>query len=108
MANSPLPDSGCPWAAQRPGRSQQGPAGPAKRQAHELPRVRGAAELAGAPRRGRLGVKLPGPFLGDRLGHYRCTRASLLMTSTMCTGIRIVRAWSAMARVIACQIHHVA
>lgn len=32
---------------------------------------------------------------------WRCTRASLLMTSTMCTGIRMVRAWSAMARVIA-------
>jgi len=26
----------------------------------------------------------------------------------MCTGIRIVRAWSAIARVIACRIHHVA
>ena len=38
----------------------------------------------------------------------RCTRASLLMTSTMCTGIRMVRAWSAMARVIACRIHQVA
>ena len=31
----------------------------------------------------------------------RCTRASLLMTSTMCTGMRMVRAWSAMARVMA-------
>jgi hypothetical protein len=26
----------------------------------------------------------------------------------MCTGMRIVRAWSAMLRVIACRIHHVA
>ena len=38
----------------------------------------------------------------------RCTRASLLMTSTMCTGMRMVRAWSAIARVMACRIHHVA
>ncbi len=33
---------------------------------------------------------------------------SLLMVSIMCTGIRMVRAWSAMARVIACRIHQVA
>jgi hypothetical protein len=39
---------------------------------------------------------------------WRCTRASLLMTSTMCTGMRMVRAWSAMARVIAWRIHQVA
>jgi len=31
-----------------------------------------------------------------------------LIVSTMCTGIRIVRAWSAIARVIAWRIHHVA
>ena len=31
-----------------------------------------------------------------------------LIVSTMWTGMRIVRAWSAMARVIACRIHHVA
>jgi hypothetical protein len=30
------------------------------------------------------------------------------MASTMCTGRRIVRAWSAIARVIACRIHQVA
>jgi hypothetical protein len=30
------------------------------------------------------------------------------MVSTMCTGMRIVRAWSAIARVIAWRIHHVA
>ena len=35
-------------------------------------------------------------------------RASRLMLSTMCTGTRMVRAWSAMARVIACRIHQVA
>ncbi|RAO02559.1 hypothetical protein GAR05_01418 [Micromonospora saelicesensis] len=38
----------------------------------------------------------------------RCMRPSLLMTSTMCTGMRMVRAWSAMARVMACRIHQVA
>src|SRR6476660_4807112 len=38
----------------------------------------------------------------------RWMRPSLLMTSTMCTGMRMVRAWSAMARVIAWRIHHVA
>ena len=38
----------------------------------------------------------------------RCTRTSLLIVSTMCTGMRIVRAWSAMARVMAWRIHHVA
>ena len=42
-----------------------------------------------------------------------CTRArevrmSLLMVSIMCTGMRMVRAWSAMARVMAWRIHHVA
>ena len=38
----------------------------------------------------------------------RDTRISRLMVSTMWTGIRIVRAWSAIARVIAWRIHHVA
>ena len=38
----------------------------------------------------------------------RETLTSLLMVSTMCTGIRMVRAWSAMARVMACRIHQVA
>ena len=33
---------------------------------------------------------------------------SLLIVSIMWTGMRIVRAWSAMARVIAWRIHHVA
>ena len=36
------------------------------------------------------------------------TRTSLLIVSTMCTGMRIVRAWSAIARVIAWRIHQVA
>ena len=35
-------------------------------------------------------------------------RTSLLMVSTMCTGTRIVRDWSAMARVTAWRIHQVA
>src|SRR5271157_2758600 len=44
---------------------------------------------------------------------YSCTswrdvRMSLLMVSIMCTGMRMVRAWSAIARVMACRIHHVA
>ena len=39
---------------------------------------------------------------------WRCTQASLLMTSTMCTGMRMVRAWSAIARVMAWRIHQVA
>jgi hypothetical protein len=30
------------------------------------------------------------------------------MCSTMCTGMRMVRAWSAIERVIAWRIHHVA
>src|SRR5713101_437981 len=38
----------------------------------------------------------------------REVRMSLLMVSIMCTGMRMVRAWSAMARVMACRIHHVA
>ena len=38
----------------------------------------------------------------------RCTRMSLLMVSTMCTGMRMVRAWSASARLTAWRIHHVA
>ena len=39
---------------------------------------------------------------------WRWTRTSLLMVSTMWTGMRIVRAWSAMARVMAWRIHQVA
>ena len=38
----------------------------------------------------------------------RETRIRRLIVSTMWTGMRIVRAWSAMARVMACRIHHVA
>ena len=38
----------------------------------------------------------------------RCVRVSLLIVSIMWTGMRIVRAWSAIARVIAWRIHHVA
>ena len=39
---------------------------------------------------------------------WREVRMSLLMVSIMCTGMRMVRAWSAMARVMAWRIHHVA
>ena len=39
---------------------------------------------------------------------WRWMRCSLLIVSTMCTGTRIVRAWSAMPRVMAWRIHHVA
>ena len=35
-------------------------------------------------------------------------RMSLWIVSTMCTGRRMVRTWSAMARVMACRIHQVA
>ena len=39
---------------------------------------------------------------------FRFTREMRLSVSTMCTGMRMVREWSAMARVMACRIHHVA
>ena len=42
--------------------------------------------------------------VGSRLSSWcicRCTRFTRFIASTMCTGIRIVRAWSAIARVIA-------
>ena len=39
---------------------------------------------------------------------WRWARITLLMVSTMCTGMRMVRAWSAMARVMAWRIHQVA
>jgi hypothetical protein len=38
----------------------------------------------------------------------REVRINLLIVSIMWTGMRIVRAWSAIARVIAWRIHHVA
>jgi hypothetical protein len=37
-----------------------------------------------------------------------CMRISLLIVSIMCTGMRMVRAWSAMERVMAWRIHQVA
>ena len=39
---------------------------------------------------------------------WRLVRTILLMVSIMCTGMRMVRAWSAIERVIACRIHQVA
>ena len=39
---------------------------------------------------------------------WRLVRTILLITSIMCTGTRMVRAWSWTPRLIACRIHHVA
>ena len=39
---------------------------------------------------------------------WREVRTILLMVSIMCTGMRMVRAWSAMLRVMAWRIHQVA
>ena len=40
--------------------------------------------------------------------NWREVRTSLLIVSIMWTGMRMVRAWSAIERVIACRIHQVA
>ena len=40
--------------------------------------------------------------------NWRWAQTTLWMVSTMWTGIRMVRAWSAMARVMAWRIHQVA
>ena len=40
--------------------------------------------------------------------NWRPVRTSLLIVSIMCTGMRMVRAWSAIERVIAWRIHQVA
>jgi hypothetical protein len=42
------------------------------------------------------------------LQHLAEMRLSLLIVSIMCTGMRMVRAWSAIERVMAWRIHHVA
>ncbi len=56
-----------------------------------------------------LGQLLDGRLALELLGHLALHRAcTWLIDSTMCTGMRIVRAWSAMARVMAWRIHHVA
>ena len=44
----------------------------------------------------------------SRCTSWRSMCTTLFSFSTMCTGIRIVRALSAIARVTACRIHHVA
>jgi hypothetical protein len=44
----------------------------------------------------------------SRWTSWRSMCTTLFSFSTMCTGIRIVRALSAMARVTACRIHQVA
>ena len=66
-----------------------------------------AADQLGLP----LAVK-PAPQ-GSSVGMSRCwisllARPSLVMVSTICTGLRISSAWSAIARVIAWRIHQVA
>ena len=48
------------------------------------------------------GVGLTAPFPASI---WREIRLSLLMVSIMCTGIRMVRAWSAIERVMAWRIH---
>ena len=58
-------------------------------------------------------VHLGADLLGGRvateiLKQLTLHAASLLMVSTIWTGIRMVRAWSAIARVMAWRIHHVA
>ena len=48
---------------------------------------------------------------GSKPNSCRCWREMrfiLLIVSIMCTGMRMVRAWSAIERVIAWRIHHVA
>ena len=51
-----------------------------------------------------------GDFIEDKSAENPSdvTSYSLLIVSIMWTGIRMVRAWSAMARVMAWRIHHVA
>ena len=44
----------------------------------------------------------------SRTPRSRRARTIRLTCSTMCTGMRMVRAWSAMARVMAWRIHQVA
>ena len=46
--------------------------------------------------------------MAQLLESWRETRMTLLMVSTIWTGMRMVRAWSAMARVMAWRIHQVA
>ena len=63
----------------------------------------------------RLQPKLQSKFSEEFKKHVRKqiqeqrdVRISLLIVSIMCTGMRMVRAWSAIARVMAWRIHHVA
>ena len=67
--------------------------------------------VTGGPCSGSVMPTAISSLVGSR--PYSCTRrretrTSLLIVSTMWTGMRIVRAWSAMERVIAWRIHHVA
>jgi len=47
-------------------------------------------------------------FKYNLVNQRRVIRFSLFIVSIICTGIRIVRAWSAIERVMACRIHQVA
>ena len=58
-----------------------------------------------------LGDLIEDRWVGSRPSSWtscRCVRTSLLIVSIMWTGMRMVRAWSAIARVMACRIHQVA
>ena len=55
-------------------------------------------------RRDLLGLRLA----AEALHEPASMRTTLFSSSTMCTGIRILRALSVIARVTACRIHHVA
>lgn len=66
-------DSGRPRAAEWPGGWQRGRRAPVMRQAGESPcaaAMPGATEVAGAPYRSGMGLKLPGSFRGDGLGNH--------------------------------------
>lgn len=66
--------SGRPWVAPRPGCWQKGQPAPGTGDACEQPAapgLLGAAELAAAPCRSRVGLNVPGPFHGDGLGNHR-------------------------------------
>ena len=65
----------------------------------------GVFERQAGPAGGLFGASARGPAPAAAT---RLTARTLLIVSIMCTGTRIVRLWSAMARVIAWRIHQVA
>src|SRR5262245_27815687 len=70
--------------------------------ANELPPRAPAGHLSGSDRVTRCPVEEIPPRSS------RLVRTTLEIASIMCTGMRMVRAWSAIERVIACRIHQVA